>query len=249
MTKKRFVPRVRRLAACKVGNGASQCGVTLIELMVGLVVGSLVVLAITTIYITTVGASNATLSSVRLNQDLRSAMLIMSSDIRRAGYWNQNLNAANPFAPNTGEGFQLGDCADEGVDCSRIDYAFDRDRDGMIGPNEVYGFRLNEDNAIQMLNPDANGADDWVILVGGADDPLTVNNLSFSAIEYQCINISMGEESYSSCNVDATDFGNIGDTIQQKRRVRIFLEGQIGDQTIQLEEIVRLRNDRRFTRQ
>ncbi|WP_255325689.1 MULTISPECIES: PilW family protein [unclassified Thioalkalivibrio] len=238
------------------GRRTAQHGVTLIELMIGLVVGLIVLLALSTVYIVTVSASNETLSSVRLNQDMRSTMLIVSSDIRRAGYWNQNLNAASPFAQGTGQGLQLDDCASESTNCGRLDYAFDRNRDGTIGSNELYGFRLSE-GSVQMLNPSSAPDDEeWVVLVGGANDPVEITSLTFTAIadpgqegQFLCRNISTGEGSFSSCSADASDAGDPGQTILQKRRIRIVMEGRLGDHRVTLTETVRVRNDRRVTLQ
>lgn len=256
MMKTQHPMRVRRSGMHAFTRSAGHRGVTLIELMIGLVVGSLVTLAITTVFIMTVGASNATLASVRLNQDLRSAMLIISSDIRRAGYWNQNLSLTNPFEAGSGQGFQLGACEAEGINCSRIDYAFDRNRDGAITADESYGFRYTE-GAIEMRNPGSDEAEAWMQLVGGDNDPIDITELSFSAINpdsnpptlSRCINISAGDDNYSECSPEANGFGDPGDTIQQKRRIRIELSGQVGDQTIRLDETVKIRNNRRFVQQ
>lgn len=234
-----------------------QQGVTLIELMIGLVVGLIVLLALSTIYVVTVSASNEALSSVRLNQDMRSSMMIISSDLRRAGYWNQNLNAATPFSSADGGGLILSDCASEGVDCARLDYAFDRNRNGNIENTEMYGFRLN-DGSLQMRNPSADpDEDEWVVLVGGTNDPVEITDLSFSAVgdpddelgEFLCRNITLGESSFVQCAADASGAGTAGQTILQKRRVRVEMEGRLGEHRMTLTETVRVRNDRRVTLQ
>lgn len=256
-----MLTNTKGILAARRGNTAFTCrrtqrGVTLIELMIGLVVGLVVLLALSTVYIVTVSASNETLSSVRLNQDMRSAMLIVSSDVRRAGYWNQNLNAASPFASGTGQGLQLADCASDSTNCGRLNYAFDRNRDGSIGNNEVYGFRLNQ-GSIEMLNPSSDpDEEEWVVLVGGANDPVEVTRLTFTAIadpgqtgQFLCRNITTGEGSFSACSADASDAGDPGQTILQKRRILIEMEGELGDHRIRLTEIVRVRNDRRVTLQ
>ncbi|WP_255349411.1 PilW family protein [Thioalkalivibrio sp. ALJ2] len=234
-----------------------QSGVTLVELMIGLVVGLVVLLALSTIYIVTVSASNETLSSVRLNQDMRSSMLIISSDLRRAGYWNQNMNASNPFPAGTGGGLELSDCASTARDCSRLNYAFDRNRDGSIANEESYGFRFI-DGSIQMRNPSADpDEEEWVTLVGGSNDPVEITGLRFTAIanpddgpgQFLCRNITTGEANFSACSADASDAGETGETVLQKRRVQVIMEGQMGNHRATLTETVRVRNDRRVTLQ
>jgi len=61
-------------------------GVTLIEMLVGLLVGLVVVAAAGSVYITTFRGQTGNTKLVRLNQDLRAMMDIMARDIRRAGF-------------------------------------------------------------------------------------------------------------------------------------------------------------------
>lgn len=63
----------------------SHCrGVTLIELLVGLAVGAIVILAVIAAWGLSVRSAAYALESARLNNDLRSAMQIMVQDLRRA---------------------------------------------------------------------------------------------------------------------------------------------------------------------
>ena len=77
----------------------SQRGFTLVELMIGILVGMLVVAAAIAIYVTTVRGSAETLRMVKLNQELSNIMAVMVSDIRRAGYWANMVtgNIDNPL--------------------------------------------------------------------------------------------------------------------------------------------------------
>ena len=59
-------------------------GFTLVELMVGLAVGALVLLAVLVAWGISVGTTNYTLEGARLNHDLRTTMQIMVQDLRRA---------------------------------------------------------------------------------------------------------------------------------------------------------------------
>jgi len=78
-------------------------GVTLIEMLVGLLVGLVVVAAAGSIYISTFRGQTNNTKLVRLNQDLRAMMDIMARDIRRAGFVTSdpvtNFSAlqSNPF--------------------------------------------------------------------------------------------------------------------------------------------------------
>lgn len=70
-------------------------GFTLIELMIAMLIGLIVMAATITIYIITIKGSSDTLKSARLNQDLSVAMLVMTNDIRRAGYWGGAITGVN----------------------------------------------------------------------------------------------------------------------------------------------------------
>jgi hypothetical protein len=61
---------------------------TLINLMIGLVVGLLVLSATLQAYIMISEGARDTLRQARLDQELRAALDVMRLDIRRAGYWN-----------------------------------------------------------------------------------------------------------------------------------------------------------------
>ncbi len=79
-----------------------QNGMTIIELMVGMAVGLLILLGVTTVYINTLHTSANTLGGSRLNQEMAAIMNIMVNDIRRAGYWEAASAAfttptKNPF--------------------------------------------------------------------------------------------------------------------------------------------------------
>lgn len=77
---------------------AKEKGFTIIELMVGMAVGLLVLLAVTSVYISTLKTSATTLNASRLNLEMSAMMNIMANDVRRAGYWG--LAAANFMTPD-----------------------------------------------------------------------------------------------------------------------------------------------------
>lgn len=78
-----------------------QHGFTLIELMVALVIGLVLMLGLTTFLINNIRNNSDTLKAIRLNQEMRSTMMLMSRELRRAGYWASTASAANPFQTMT----------------------------------------------------------------------------------------------------------------------------------------------------
>lgn len=68
----------------------TQQGMTLASLMVGLAVGTLTLTATLSTYLLISQGAKDTLTEARLSQELRAALHLMRSDIRRAGYWDFN---------------------------------------------------------------------------------------------------------------------------------------------------------------
>lgn len=116
-------------------------GVTLIEMLVGLLVGLVMVAAAGSIYISTFRGQTNNTKLVRLNQDLRTMMDIMARDIRRAGFVTSdpvtNFSAlqTNPFftAPD--------DLAIYSGSCIVYSYNKDNDSPPVVDNNERFGFR------------------------------------------------------------------------------------------------------------
>lgn len=76
-----------------------QRGLSLIELMIAMLIGLILVAAMGTLLQRMLQSQADTAKQLRLNQELRSAMLLMTRDIRRAGYWNDaGSSGSNPYA-------------------------------------------------------------------------------------------------------------------------------------------------------
>ena len=67
--------------------GRRQAGLSIVELMVGMVVGLIVVGAALLMIASMTGESKSVILQARLSQDMRAAMDLIVRDIRRAGYW------------------------------------------------------------------------------------------------------------------------------------------------------------------
>ena len=136
-------------------NRKQQAGVTLVELMIGLLVGLIVVAAGTNIFSTSIRGQTDNINLIRLNQDMRAMMDIMARDIRRAGFVTSDPEANltslrnNPFFNGVFTDIAV---HDEGA-C--IVYAYNRDDDvnndgvtdetpSAVDSNERLGFSLSE---------------------------------------------------------------------------------------------------------
>ena len=126
-----------------------QAGVSLVELMIGLLVGVIVVAGALNVFVSSAKNSGDTLKLSALNQDLRAMMDIMVRDIRRAGYVTSpviNDEAAflntirhNPFAEINIE-----------ANNSCITYAYNKNstHPDVVEASERLGFKLANDTSV-----------------------------------------------------------------------------------------------------
>ena len=75
----------------------NQKGFTLIELMVGLVVGLIVLSAVIYAFISTLRSSADIVNSVRLNREMANISDILVGELRRSGYWPVTSATNSPF--------------------------------------------------------------------------------------------------------------------------------------------------------
>jgi len=68
-----------------------QRGLSLVELLVGATIGLFIAGGALSLFALNVSSSRQLLAEARLNQDLRSAVDLMTRDLRRAGYWGNAI--------------------------------------------------------------------------------------------------------------------------------------------------------------
>jgi prepilin peptidase dependent protein B len=194
-----------------------QQGFTLVELMVALVVNALIFIFLIAIFTTNLSHYNTILSTNRLNQQLEEIMQIMTTDIRRAGYWaNANTNVGtgnntNPFQ-NSGTGT---DIAVGGPGNSCITFTYDHNNNGVLAAisstsdDERYGYRLNGTNiqtrpwgaALSCTSP----ATAWETM---NDASITITALTFT-INSSTLTTGPGAQGITERSVDITLTGNL----------------------------------------
>ena len=81
-----------------------QGGFTLVELMIGIALALFLSAGATKFFVDHLRSSRQLVAEMRLNQDLRATMDVVTRELRRAGYWSSALQGAtspavaNPFA-------------------------------------------------------------------------------------------------------------------------------------------------------
>lgn len=194
-----------------------QQGVSLIELMVGLTVGLIIVMAAGAMYITNLLSARDTGASLRLNSEVRMAMDVMIDEIRRAGYSPGNTPATNPFMA-AGTDLRVnaaGTC---------VEFAYDANGNGVVddgsgaAPSEYFGFRITSGiletrtGGDQALNDCDTGT--WNQLTTPAFVTLSpTGSTPYFSIGYQCMDTTSNTPSTASvaerCLTSANSFNSL----------------------------------------
>ncbi len=212
----------------------TQRGLSLVELMIGITIGLIVLLAVTSLYVTTVRGSSDTLRIARLNQDLRTVVELMRNDIRRAGYW---ANATSDLDSSSNNNPFMAAGAD--VDASTagcILFTYDSQGDSTLDDgssstvNDRFGFKHNATDGTVETRTGGTGS---LSCSGGNWEAMTDPNL----VEITALTFTL-----TTSNISLTSGNSI-----DKRDVVINITGRLRNDTAvtrSLSETVRIRNDK-----
>jgi prepilin peptidase dependent protein B len=215
-----------------------QRGFTLVQLMVAMVISLVVATAMVRLMANTLGTATRTIGMTRLTQELRTALQLMSRDVRRTGFSSEAIQCYANY-----------DCAVDGSVALPGDISYNADKDCFVflhdrnhdgdGTNDGAGaFRLATSDGVGVLEMwtgigSANcesGDADWV----GITDPAVVDVFLFQA-----------DDSPSYTEVIDLDAGG-GEILQKVRKVNMRVGGRlIADPQIMriIEDSIRVRND------
>lgn len=247
-------------------------GFSLIELMISLTIGLIVLGAASTVYVTTVVNSGASISASRLNQELTTLMSIMVQDIRRAGYWRDAASdpTQNPF--NTVDVTALAvrpstaDPSGVGSSGQCILYAYDSNESGLLDNENLFGFRLNNGVVeMRLSGVSTNPRHDLCSNAGDLWEPVTDGNLvRITSLTFDTRDAIAPSTCLNAREPDGLDNGGDGgvddareydcyDTIPasgdltvETRQISISIEGVLASDTdvrVSVNQLVRVRND------
>lgn len=222
-----------------IKSGSQRCfsrrqrGFTLVELMVGLVIGIIVLSGAMYVFVGNSESNIYQLRSTRFVGQMRDAMDRMVMDIRRAGYMGYQhyaqtttVSIDNPFSSNSVGGGGVNTALT--IDGSCITYAYNLDDDYpvMVGSGttdygaefetenlEMFGFRL-QGGTLQMRT--GSGGSTTFDCNNGSWSPITssdvvnITNLSFSEAATECHNVT--DASRGDCNGAFTPGDTTDDT-------------------------------------
>lgn len=221
-------------------------GVTLIELMIGMVIGLVFIGLVIGFYASTARTNNDVLRSTRLEQELRATMDFMAGDIRRAGHWSNAFNMvgtganSNPFDQSAGTRL----CIFNGTSCvldapnatltasgNCIQFAYDKDEDGVVDNSDRMGFGLDSGQVESRSGGGVCTAPPISSWEGVTDEKvITITALTFTLARV-----------YAGTDSNADTYGDV-----QVRTIDITLTGGLlADPAVTrtIRERVRVRND------
>lgn len=236
-----------------------QTGISLIELMIGLLVGLVIVAGGLSVFVTSVRGQADNIKLSRLNQDMRAMMDIMVRDIRRAGFvtddpqTNWTSLQDNPFFGATTE-LAIYDSKP----C--IVYAYNRDNDSppTVADNERLGFRLNDGGELEMRSSGTTNENcDDGVWESITESEVEINGLTF-ILDPIPLDVSSMIDGTGDANSDGIcDTGEACNTCTRDgspdpaclyvRNVTITLTARLRDDNTVIQTIteqVRVRNDK-----
>jgi len=247
-----------------------QRGVTLIELLVASTVSIIAVAGMLAVMANTLGSGTQTIQMSRMTEELRTAMQIMSRELRRANYHSGYLSCYGDFAclehaTDPSDPTKVIDISGEigtiGIYDSVVDadggfadciwFWYDRPGDASVNVSVVAGFRRKvDDDGIgriqmmvknQLVAPNCVTDNDWTN-AKSADitDPNFIDVLSFNVV-----NASPAPEIINGTN-DTQTVQRIGLTITGKLRAKASVKGFIRtntNATRTLTEFIHIRNN------
>jgi prepilin peptidase dependent protein B len=144
----------------------AQCGLTLVELLVGLALGLLVVASATMLLTHHLREHRALLLEARLMQDLRTAADLVTRDLRRAGHWGDaGAGVWSPAQATLASPYAALAPAAAASDAASFGYSRDDIENHLLDSNEQFGFRLrNRAIEIQLGNGNWQALTDATLL-------------------------------------------------------------------------------------
>lgn len=218
-----------------------QNGFTLIELMIGMIVGLIVLSAVVYIFLVTLRTSKDVLNSARLNEEVSVLTDILVGEIRRAGYWYIDPSTVSGAVVSPYAGGAVDDLyISPSGDCILLSY--DIDESGAITGIDYRGFKLDSEAILYRSESSTanmsscSASDSWLpITVASA---IAVSSLSFS-------DISSG----SGCSALSYDVAcGTGPHVQTRTIEFLMTVSSARDSTLstKISERVKIRNNRVF---
>jgi prepilin-type N-terminal cleavage/methylation domain-containing protein len=197
-------------------------GFTLIELLVAMVIASVVLTAIYSVYRAQTRQHRVQQMVVQMQQNMRAAMYLLEREIRMAGYSRFNPPAPAGFVANFAGYGSPHDASGAATDASNVAFTVDNDDDGAISAAtsfEIIAFRLDGAN---------NRLERWDAVSG---------QWQVAAEQITALSFTYHREDGSALAfpIDPGDLPDI-------RSVEVALQATSGDRTMNLTNRIKCRN-------
>lgn len=246
--------------------GSNQQGLSLVELMVGLVVGLILTAGVLKLYITNMGANRTNLQISMLNQELRSMLHLIDRDVRRAGYWagvpGIDDLSSNPFMVAPNDLVVAEKTSEVANSCVTYSYDLDKDKQVDVGPIataapfnaapydfgdiEQFGFRL-EGSSVQMRTGLLTGAETDITCDNGNWQTISDSNTEITQLVFQLTTQYLNVTTGTACSPATTNCCNSGQACQLIRDLSITIGGRIASDpsiTKTVSALTHIRNDK-----
>lgn len=186
----------------------NQRGISVIEVLVGFVIGVVIVSAIVGLFSTTITGSQQVLLKGKLDKELNATLDMIVTDVQRAGYWaNATTSQTNPFTV-TGS-------SDITVNASNncFTFTYDITGSGTVSTANEFGYGLNTATNTIMARPLTAGADfscatksGWVALTDSSVIQVTAFTVTLNTVP---ISPTGGTDTTSYRTLTLTITGNL----------------------------------------
>lgn len=144
-----------------------QLGFSLVEVLVSMTLGLFLLLGLTTFMANTLVSDTKTMLMSRLDQEMRSAMLLMVREIRRVGYWGSPGVTLGPLTGAGAGSTFVNPFAGVTLASGCILYGYDKNHNATRDASEYSGFRRTNAGVVQMY--DGTGATTCAGTTGWSD--------------------------------------------------------------------------------
>jgi prepilin-type N-terminal cleavage/methylation domain-containing protein len=168
-----------------------QRGVTLIELMVAMVISLIVSTAMVMLMANTMGTGTQTIQMTRLTQEMRTAMQLITRDLRRANFHSNSAACYGTIncSPDTTKIIAIVPITET---CFR--FWLDRESDGDLDAGAFQRYTRGSVNVLQMTmadDADDTCGDDWGVALDITDaDIVNISAFTINDDDSYCANIS-----------------------------------------------------------
>lgn len=212
-------------------------GFSLIELMIAMVIGLIVVLTMGKLMSSTLGTTTRTVQMAMLTQQLRSAMQMISRDVRRTSYSSDAILCYANFDCATDGSLNLPDDIGFNTDLDCFTFLHDRNHDGNATNDAPGAFRLNRSGTIGAIE----------IWIGTTAPDCTSTSTSWEPVtDPDIVDVYFFRVDDLLSHTDIIDQDAGGDVLQKIRKVRIQIRGRLifDPQVVRiLEDTTRVRNN------